>query len=96
MFKADTEIIIRRPGAPADGMSAYAEIPARALKCDKELRDAGEFPAVKCATSFLVPPPELPRIGDSIVCGGRSYVVKSVRLCRDLDGKVVAARCITE
>ena len=96
MFNADTKIVIRRPGAPADGIAACTEIPARALKCDKELRIAGECPAVKYATNFLVPPPELPRIGDSIVCGTRSYVVKSVRLCRDLDGKVVAARCITE
>ena len=96
MFKADTAITIRRPGAPADGTTAYTEISARAFKCDKELRDAGEVPAVKYATSFLVPPPEFPRVGDSIVCGGRSYIVKSVRLCRDLDGKVVAARCITE
>ena len=96
MFRADTEITIRRPGAPADGMPAYTEIPARAIKCDKELRGIGEFPSVKYATSFLVPPPDLPQVGDSIVCGTRSYVVKSLRLCRDLDGKVVAARCITE
>ena len=96
MFEADTEITIRRPGAPADGTTACIEIPARALKCDKEFRGAGECPAVRYATTFLVPPPELPQVGDSIVCGGRSYVVKSLRLCRDLDGKVVAARCITE
>ena len=96
MFEADTKIVIRRPGAPADGTPTYTEIPARALRCDKELRGAGEFPAVRYATSFLVPPPEFPRVGDSIVCGNRSYVVKSVRICRDLDGKVVAARCITE
>lgn len=96
MFKADTEIIIRRPTAPADGASEYTEIPARALKCDKALRGAGECPAVRYATTFLVPPPELPQIGDSIVCGGRSYLVGSVRLCRDIDGRVVAARCITE
>ena len=96
MFEADTEIVIRRPGAPADGTTAYIDIPARALKCDKELRIEGECPAVRYATTFLVPPPELPRVGDAILCGNHSYVVKSVRLCRDLDGRVVAARCITE
>ena len=96
MFRADTEITIRRPGTPADGTPSYTEISARALRCDRELSGTGEFPAVKYATSFLVPPPELPRVGDSIVCGSRSYVVKSLRLCRDLDGKVVAARCIAE
>ena len=96
MFEADTEIVIRRPGAPADGTPTYTEIPARALKCDKELRGPGGLSAVRYATNFLVPPPELPQIGDMIVCGGRSYAVKSVRLCRDLDGKVVAARCVTE
>ena len=96
MFNADTMIVIRRPEVPEDGTTAYTEIAARALRCDKELRAPGEFPAVRYATSFLVPPPEFPRVGDSIVCGNRSYVVKSVRLCRDLDGKVVAARCVTE
>ena len=96
MFEADTEITIRRPGTPEDGTPVYTEIPAKALKCDREFRGSGALPAAKYATVFLIPPPELPRIGDSIVCSGRSYVVREIRICRDLDGKVVAARCITE
>ena len=96
MFEADTEITIRRPGPPADGTPVYTEIPARALKCDKEFRGTGAHPARKAATVFLVPPPHLPRIGDSILCGGESYVISSHRICRDLDGRIAAARCITE
>ena len=96
MFKADTPITILRPGPPEDGARPCAEIPAAALKCDHDLRGTDDPAAGAYRTVFLVPPPALPQIGDSIVCAGRTYLVKSVRLCRDLDGKVVAARCTAE
>ncbi len=96
MFKADTAITILRPGAPQDGVRPRAGISAVALKCDHDLRGPDGLAAEVSRTVFLVPPPELPRIGDSIVCEDRSYVVTGVRICRDLDGNVVAARCTTE
>ena len=96
MFKADTAITIFRPGAPEDGVRPRTGISAVALKCDHDLRGSRGLAAEVSRTVFLVPPPDLPRIGDSIVCAGRSYVVTGVRICRDLDGKVVAARCTVE
>lgn len=96
MFKADTAITIRRPGPPEDGECTWTEIPAVALKCDREVRKTAGLPAAEHATVFLIPPPALPRIGDRIVCGGNTYALKSIRICRDLDGRVVAARCTAE
>ena len=96
MFKADTAITIFRTGAPEDGVRPRTGIPAFALKCDRDLRGGSGLAAALSRTVFLVPPPVLPRIGDSIVCGERSYVVGSVRICRELDGNVVAARCTAE
>ena len=96
MFKADIPITILRPGPPEDGVRPCTGIPAAALKCDRDLRGTDDPAAGACRTVFLVPPPALPRIGDSIRCAGRSYLVTSVRICRDLDGEVVAARCTAE
>ena len=96
MFKADTAITIRRPGPPEDGECTWTELPAVALVCDREVRKAAGLPAAASATVFLIPPPVLPQIGDLIVCGGRHYTLKNIRICRDLDGRIVAARCTAE
>ena len=97
MFKADTAITIRRAAAAADGERAAIDIPTTALRCELDLRGPGSVrPATASGTIFLIPPPELPVPGDTIVCAGRSYAVRSVRICRDLDGRVVAARCTAE
>lgn len=96
MFKADTAITIRRPGPPENGECTWTEIPAVALKCDRMVRKSPGLPAAEPATVFLIPPPVLPQIGDLIVCGGCTYALKSIRICRDLDGRIIAGRCIAE
>ncbi len=94
MFKTNTDITILRPERKADGAVSYTEIPSRALRIDLAIRSFSDLPAECDDTVFLVPPPELPGVEDAILCAGRHYDLKSVRLCRGIDGGIVAARCL--
>jgi len=96
MFRPNAAITIRRPRRTSDGGDTFAETAAAALRIDCDNREFFGLPAVHTRAIFLVPPPGAPEIGDSIVCDGVVYDLKSVSPCRDLDGKVVAVRCLAE
>lgn len=92
MFRTNTMVTIRRPAAP-DGSSGATEFTVPALViASEEVRDDGS-PGVRFRRSLLIPPPKLPSAGDLAVCGSEVWEIRSVRICRDLDGVVVAARC---
>ncbi len=43
---------------------------------------------------FLIKSDVIPRPGASIVHAGRTYDLKDIKVCRTLDGKVEACRCV--
>ena len=91
MFKPNVEVTIRREAAEPGGAGEEFTVPA--LMTEQETRDFGDRPWVHGRRELLIPPPRLPRAGDLALCGGAVWEIKSVRLCRDLSGATVAARC---
>lgn len=95
MFKPNVEIAIRRNDAGAGGEETEIATPALLIESE-EWEPADRRPALRFRRELLIPPPVLPRPGDLAVCGGEEWVLCGVRVCRDLDGNVVAARCLVE
>ena len=42
---------------------------------------------------MLVAPPDIPRLPGRIVIDGVTYELKSVKICRDLSGRLRGCRC---
>ncbi|MBP5530771.1 MAG: hypothetical protein J6Y54_01890 [Lentisphaeria bacterium] len=91
MFECNADVVIRRP----EGDGTYAETPSRALFIEKSSREAraDDAPVLREESEFLFPPLSEVRPGDLVRYGERDYELASVRVCRDLDGKVVGRRC---
>lgn len=96
MFECNVTVLIRRPALGADGEVVFTESSSRALRIECRRRErAGSDPAIRERTEFLIPSPADVRPGDVLRCGDAEYELDEVRICRDLDGNLVAARCTT-
>mgnify|MGYP005793545195 FL=1 len=93
MFHPDTDIIIRQPDAIVDGKQTYTNLPARGRVIDFSQRDVDYFGTVQEGKIILVAPPDIPKLPARIVAEGVTYDLKSVRICRDLSGRLVGCRC---
>lgn len=94
MFKCNVSVLIRRPTRGADGGIVFTERSSPALRIERRRRERpGSDPAIRERTEFLIPPPADVRPGDVLRCGDVDYELDGVRVCRDLDGVLVAARC---
>ena len=91
MFDWNVNVVIRHP----EGDGTYTETQSQALFIEKSSREAraDEAPALREESEFLFLPHFEPRPGDVVRYEGRDYELASVRVCRDLDGKVVGRRC---
>lgn len=93
MFHPDTDIIIRQPDAIVDGKQTYTNLPARGRVIDFSQRDVDYFGTVQEGKIILIAPPDIPKLPARIVAEGVTYDLKSVRICRDLSGRLVGCRC---
>lgn len=93
MFYSDTDIIIEQPDSIVDGKQQYTRIPARGRVIDFSQRDIDYFGAIQDGKIVLIAPPDIPRLPGRIVAGGITYDLKSVKICRDLSGKLRGCRC---
>ena len=94
MFKCNVTIRILRPEYGADGAVAYTEYTTDALRIERRERQHGDLPPTcRERTEFLIPPPTEVRIGDLLCCDDERFELDNVRVCRDLDGSLIAHRC---
>ncbi len=93
MFHPDTGIIIQQPDAIVDGKQTYTNLPARGRVIDFSQRDVDYFGTIQEGKIILVAPPDIPKLPARIVAEGVTYDLKSVRICRDLSGRLVGCRC---
>ena len=93
MFHPDTDVIIQQPDAIVDGRQTYTNLPARGRVIDFSQRDVDYFGTVQEGKIILVAPPDIPKLPARIVAEGVTYDLKSVRICRDLSGRLVGCRC---
>ena len=93
MFHPDTDIIIQQPDAIVDGKQTYTNLPARGRVIDFSQRDVDYFGTVQEGNIILIAPPDIPKLPARIVAEGVTYDLKSVRICRDLSGRLVGCRC---
>ena len=97
MFRPNVEVVIRREAAGEDGGTAEFTTPALMLESEEgDFKYGGAMPGVRLRRELLVPPPRLPQAGDLAVYQGAAWRIRSVRICRDVTGAVVAARCLVE
>jgi len=93
MFQPDTDIIIQQPDSIVDGKRVYTSIPTRGRIIDFSRRDIDYFGTVQAGKIILVAPPEIPTLPGRIVVEGKTYDLKSVKVCRDLSGRLIGCRC---
>ena len=94
MFKCNVTVRILRPEYGADGEVSYTEFTTDALRIERRERRHGDLPPTfRECTEFLIPPPAEVRPGDLLCCDGERFELDDVRVCRNLDGTLVAHRC---
>ena len=94
MYHFTTTVRLLRETGFADGSRTVSEIAA--IPCaiidpgDTLDSDSG---VVASGRELLIEPYAVPYPGDRVIVDGRSGVIRSVRICRDLDGIIRAFRC---
>lgn len=94
MFYADTDITIEQPDKIVDGKQQYISIPARGCMIDFSQRDIDFFGKIENGKIILVAPPVIPRLPGRIILDNVIYDLKSVKICRDLSGRLRGCRCV--
>jgi len=92
-FYPDTDLVIQIPDSIVDGKQIYTSIPARGKFIEFSQRDIDYFGSMKNGKIILVSPPDIPTLPGRIVAGGKTYDLISVKVCRDLRGRLVGCRC---
>jgi len=95
MFKCNVTVTLRHSERGPDGETVVTETASPALFIERRSREphADDPPTIREKSQFLIPPPAEPRPGDLVRCDGADYELASVRICRDLDGRIVCRRC---
>ena len=97
MFRPNVEVTIRREDAGTGEETSEFTAPALMLESEEgDFKYGGGMPGVRLRRELLIPPPRLPRAGDQAVYRNAVWRIRSVRICRGVDGAVVAARCLVE
>lgn len=94
-FKAKDAITIKQPsGTIIDGKDVYVSTAAKARIMDMDKRDIDLWGTVRNGKVFLVPAPVLVTQPAKIEYSGKTYDIQQIKVCRDLDGKLVGCRCL--
>lgn len=94
MFIPDTDIIIQQPDEIKDGKQTYKDVPARGRLIDFAQCDLDYFGTIQNGKIILVAPPNVPELPARIVVNGVVYNLKSVRVCRNIGGRLIGCRCV--
>ena len=76
-----------------DGKQTYTNIPARGRVIDFSQRDIDYFGTIQNGKIVLIAAPDIPKLPARIIVEGEIYDLKSVRVCRDLSGRLIGCRC---
>ena len=94
MHHFTTTVRLLRESGFADGsrtVSEIAAVPCTIIDLGDTLdSDSG---VIASGRELLIAPQAVPYPGDRVIVDGRSGVIRSVRICRDLDGIIRAYRC---
>ena len=94
MFDCNVTVLIRHPVRGADGELAFLESTSGALLIERRVGEYGSGePERQERTVLLLPAAAEVAPGDRCRCGEEEFELGEVRVCRDLDGAVVAYRC---
>ena len=93
MFQPYIDITLEIPDSIVDGKQQYTRIPARGRLIDFSQRDIDYFGTIQEGKIVLVAPPDIPSLPGRIVIDGVTYELKSVKICRDLSGRLRGCRC---
>lgn len=94
-FKAKNTISIKQPsGTIIDGQDVYVSTTAKACIMDMTTRDIDLWGTVRNGKVFLIPAPVLVTRPAKIEYGGKTYDIQQIKVCRDLDGKLIGCRCL--
>ena len=80
-------------GCITDGKPVWTEYPGKAIITDYVERDSAGTGRIKSGNVFLLKCDFEPTADSRIVHNGRTYELKSVRICRDLDSRIECYRC---
>ena len=80
-------------GAVVDGKPQYADTTGRGRLIESFVHVPGPEGLTRTLYTILVAPPLVPARDCRITIGGKTYRIGGVRVCRDLDGKLVGCRC---
>ncbi len=80
-------------GCITDGKPAWTEYPGKAIITDYVERHSAGTGRIKSGNVFLLKCDYEPTADSRIVHNGRTYELKSVRICRDLDSRIECYRC---
>ncbi|MDD5596683.1 MAG: hypothetical protein PHV82_01980 [Victivallaceae bacterium] len=81
-------------GTFSDGQSGYAEYSAYALITDFTQRDINRYGTVKNGKIFLLRCGHEPLPGSRISSREKTYDIKDIKVCRNLDGETECYRCV--
>ncbi|MEI8244901.1 MAG: hypothetical protein WCI51_03675 [Lentisphaerota bacterium] len=96
MFEArySEPVMLQVPsGCITDGKPVWTEYPGKAIITDYVERDSAGTGRIKSGNVFLLKCDFEPTADSRIVHNGRTYELKSVRICRDLDSRIECYRC---
>ena len=88
-------VTLRVPtGVFSDGQAGNTDYQAYALITDFTHRDIKRYGSIKSGKIFLLRCDNEPEPGSQIIHGGKTYDLKDIKICRDLDGQVECYRCV--
>jgi len=87
-------VTLRVPsGAFTDGKPAYTEFSGSAFIADFTEREEIAFGKIKSGKVFLLKCENEPVAGSQLIHNGQIYDLKSIKICRNLDGQIECYRC---
>ncbi|QSH40125.1 hypothetical protein P0136_01315 [Lentisphaerota bacterium ZTH] len=88
-------IVIKNPtGNYIDGKPELVSYSARAVITDFSRRELDRFGTVKDGRVFLIKSKVLPLPGARIEHKNTVYDLKDIKICRAIDGRIEACRCV--
>ncbi|MFA6714314.1 MAG: hypothetical protein WC082_08350 [Victivallales bacterium] len=81
-------------GTFSDGQDSYTEYSACALITDFTQRDINRYGTVKNGKIFLLRCDNEPLPGSRIIYEEKTYDIKDIKICRNLNGETECYRCV--
>ena len=89
-----TAATLRQKSGIADGKIKWEDMPVKIAVIDMTQRDIDAWGAFRYGKTVLIAPDVIPEHPAQIVIGGKTYDLKEIKVCRDLDGKLAGCRCL--